>query len=727
MRERPVALQDSILIVDDEQLNLDMLSRRLCRSGFAVEVAGSGQAALAMVRQKSYDLILLDQMMPEMSGSDVLRALRLEYSAEVLPVVMVTAVAESDRISLAIEAGANDYITKPVDYQVALARIRSQLARKHTEDALRHSEERYALAARASREGLWDWDLETGEIYFSPRWKEMLGLAEQLVDGSVEEWFSRILGADREEVLKAIDAHVKGTTDVLRCSYRMLGQDGSVRWMSCHGMVTRDRTGKGVRLAGSQVDVTEEKTRDALTGMPNRLLLLGDLESAMTARAVAADTTVPAGYAVLFLDLDGFKAVNDNLGHDAGDALLIAIARRLERLTSTENMPWKTPCRDVVARMGGDEFAVLLRQGATEGTLRAFASRVQEAMRAPFDLLGHSVHCAFSIGGALGRNLHIVPEELLREADLAMYIAKRSGRGEYAIFEAGMHHEVVQQLDLENDIRLAVERDQFEIVYQPKVNLSNGRTYGVEALLRWKHPTRGLLEPDSFIRIAEKTGAIVGIGKLVRERACRQARAWHEMFPKLPLLDLSVNISPLEFKQSDLVEQVRAMLLATSFPAASLHLEITENSLFEDLAAARKTMYALKALGIRLDIDDFGSGYSSLSYLRELPFDLLKIDRSFTGGLDPNQPSSRLLIESILGMARNLGLEVVVEGIETQQHMHTLQELGCDRGQGYFFSKPIDAACMEAFLASDADPPLPLVTAAIMVEESAPGALPCAL
>ncbi len=708
-------MQNSILIVDDEKLNLDMLSRRLSRSGFAVEVASSGRMALAMVQQKSYDLILLDQMMPEMSGADVLHQLRQQYSPEALPVVMVTAVAESDRIALAMDAGANDYITKPVDYQVALARIRSQLARKHSEEVVRRSEERYALAARASREGLWDWNLQTDEIYFSPRWKEMLGLQNQLVEGRVEEWFGRILGADRQAVLNAIDAHVKGEADALQCSYRMLGQDGAVRWMSCHGMVMKDRTGKAVRLAGSQTDVTEEKTRDALTGMPNRLSILGDLESVMTAQTAAGGNSSRREFALLFLDLDGFKAVNDTLGHDAGDALVIAIARRLERLTGNVDGLSKAPVSAVAARVGGDEFTILLKSGATQESLRTFAESIQETMKVPYDLLGHTIHCAFSIGGAMGTDLHTTPEELLREADVAMYIAKRKGRGQFAIFEPGMHQEAVQQLELEQDIRQAVERNEFEIYYQPKVNLSDGRTYGVEALLRWNHPTRGLLQPDSFIRLAETTGIIVEIGKLVRENACRQVSAWNQLFPARPPLELSLNISALEFKQVDLVEQVEATLLATSFPNSSLHLEITESSLFEDLPAARKTMYALKALGIRLDIDDFGSGYSSLSYLRELPFDLLKIDRSFIGGLDPNQPSSSLMIESILVMARNLGLQVVAEGIETLAHSRILQDLGCLLGQGYFYSKPINAAKMEIFLSSDLNATLPVLTPPVFV------------
>lgn len=692
---------DCILIVDDEQMNLDMLSRRLQRSGFHVEVAMSGAAALDRVRLQSFDLILLDQMMPEMSGSEVLRRLRADFSPAVLPIIMVTAVAESYKIAEALAAGANDYITKPIDFKVALARIHSQLERKHAEDALLLSEERYILAARASQVGLWDWNLVTGQMYLSPQWKQMLGLEQRQIESSVDSWYSRILPQDRIEVMAAVDRHVQGQNDLLQCGYRILHTDGSVRWMSSRGIVTRDQQGNPVRLAGTLHEVTAEKTQDALTGMPNRLLLLAELECAL-ARACQS-TAAAASHALLFLDLDGFKAINDRLGHLAGDELLKGIAERLQLIVGGLEIPGASRAGAVAARMGGDEFAILLREGATRESVEAFAADIQHAMNVPFDLQGHMIHCAFSIGAALACPFHSQPEEMLRDADIAMYTAKRQGRGGIAIFDAKMHEAAAQQLDLEHDIRLAAERNELEVFYQPKVDLSSGVTYGVEALLRWNHPRFGLLQPVSFIQLAEGTGAIVEIGKWVLDNACRQVRVWHDVFSERPPLELSVNLSPREFIQQDLVEGIRRTLVATDFPPSSLHLEITEGVFVGDFAAARFTLNKLKELGVYLDLDDFGTGYSSLQYLRELPFDLLKIDRYFVKSLDPAQPSSSELLQTMLSMTQNLGMEAVAEGVETREHIIKLRELGFSFGQGFYYSRPITSDAMEAFLSREPD------------------------
>lgn len=690
----------SILIVDDEQLNLDMLSRRLRRSGFAVETAGSGQEALDKVGRQVFDMVLLDQMMPELSGADVLRMLRADYSAEMLPIIMVTAVAESDRIAEALENGANDYITKPIDFAVALARIRSQLARKCAEAKLRQSEQRYALAAEASQDGLWDWNLVSAEIYYSQRWKRMLGLHENYADSSPDAWFSRILSADREATKAAIDQHLRGAGDVLQCSYRVRHVNGPVRWMSCRAIATRDERGVAVRLSGSQSDVTEEKTRDALTGLPNRLPLLSQLECALDHGCAQHD---PAhAHALLFLDLDGFKTINDSLGHMAGDHLLRLVAGRLEQAASCSNL------QPLTARMGGDEFAILLQGEVTREAAIGFASFVQLAMNAPFDLEDRTVHCIFSIGVALVNASHARPEDVLRDADIAMYTAKQQGRGEVVAFEPEMHDAAGLELALESEIWMAAERNELAVVYQPKVDLATSLTYGVEALVRWNHPARGLLQPGLFIPIAEKTGAIVGIGKWTLREACRQVRCWHDAFPASPPLELSVNLSPREFKQDKLVEEIGRILAETGFPASSLHLEVTEGVLFGDIAAARTVLFALKKMGIGLEIDDFGSGYCSLRYLRELPFDSLKIDRYFTANMDAEnsgteeeaRPCTGELVETIITMAQHLGLQVIAEGIETEPHRIRLQQLGCQFGQGFYFSRPVAPKAMQELLAS---------------------------
>lgn len=690
----------SILVVDDEQLNLDMLSRRLRRSGFSVEVAASGQEALEKLRWSAIDLILLDQMMPDLSGTDVLRKLRANHSQEALPVIMVTAIAESSKIAEALESGANDYITKPIDYTVALARIRSQLARKRAETELRQSEERYALASQASQEGLWDWNLISDEIYYSPRWKQMLGLPETDGDSSPLAWFSRILSTDREATEAAIQGYLKGTGTLLKCSYRIRHSDGSIRWMTCRGVLTRNSNGSPVRLAGSQSDVTEEKTRDSLTGLPNRLPLLARLECEFERVHAERERgeTATARIAVLFLDLDGFKTINDSFGHLAGDLLLRMVAERIHQaaLDFAAGRLLVTP--PLLSRMGGDEFSILLETEPTPASALELASIVQRAMIEPFKLERASVRCTCSIGVALGEAAQGRPEDVLRDADAAMYSAKLRGRGEVAVFALEMRDSVALQAELETGIMLAAKNNELVVYYQPKVNLQTGAVYGVEALVRWNHPTRGLLQPASFIPLGEKTGAIVDIGRWVLRESCRQVELWHREFPMLKPLELSVNLSPLEFKRDDLTDTIRDILAETGFPPSCLHLEITESVLVEDMEKTRGVLTELKATGIGLEVDDFGSGYSSLRYLAELPFDVLKIDRYFTANLDSNKPSTIGLIEAIISMASHLGLKVIAEGIATAPHNEVLRKLGCRFGQGFYFSKPVPAEQLHSML-----------------------------
>lgn len=680
----------SLLLVDDEELNTDMLSRRLSRSGFRVEVAGSGQAALARIASQQFDLILLDQMMPGMSGRDVLKRIRQDHSPDTLPVIMVTALAESERVAEALEAGANDYVTKPIDYRITLARINAQLARRDAERALRVSEERYALAARASRDAIWDWNLGENTVFFSQRWVEMLGLTPEQISDAPDSWFSRVFPADREALHQCLRAELGSTRDTFDCDYRIQHADGSLRWMSTRAIITRDGQGNAKRLSGSQSDVTQEKTQDPLTGLPNRVALKSRMEHLfLQARSAGEGTSFP--YAVLFLDLDGFKAVNDSLGHLAGDQLLSVVAQRLNAARAAfVAEQGHAPAQMMIARLSGDEFAVLLETEAPEADAAAIALGIRNSMRAPVVLEGRPVHVTFSIGIASGSPLHTTYDELLSDADIAMYAAKTSRRGAVATFTPDMRGAALNRLTLENDLRNAIALKQMRLVYQPKVRLHGGTVYGVEALLRWHHPERGMIAPAEFIAIAEETGLIVEIGRWVLKTACLQILEWHATYPLRPPLELSVNLSPKEFEQERLVQEITDVLHETRFPASSLHLEITENVLFKHFAEARNKLLALRALGIFIDLDDFGSGYSSLRYLRELPFDTLKIDRYFVSSLDQDSTdSSAQLIQTILAMASTLGLKVVAEGVETLPHSDQLKKLGCEFAQGYYFSRPL--------------------------------------
>jgi diguanylate cyclase (GGDEF)-like protein/PAS domain S-box-containing protein len=691
-----------VLVVDDEELNVDMLSRRLIRAEFAVHTAYCGEDALSLISQHSYDVVLLDHMMPNMTGREVLATLRETYSPEVLPIIMVTAVAESDRIAEALICGANDYITKPIDFRVALARIQTQLARKDAEAALRASEERYALAVKASRDGLWDWDLKADQIYFSPRWMEMTGSGLQGRVGNLSFWLSLVFESDREALEKGLRQHLSGEQEWFSCEYRMQLVDNSMRWMTTRAVITRDESGRAIRVSGSQSDVSEEKTRDPLTQLPNRVALNSVLESTFLRYRTPAELFT-SQYALLFLDLDGFKYVNDSLGHLAGDELLRTVARRLESAAEELRLHRQEILRVFTTRVSGDEFAILVESNAPEQDAHYLAQRIQTHMAKPSLLDGAPVTVAFSIGIAAAAAEHSHYEILIAEADTAMYAAKANGRGSVISFTPDLRESAAYQREMEGDLSQALVRNEFFLLYQPKVRLQDGSMCGVEALIRWQHPVRGLISPGTFIPIAEQTGDIVPIGRWVLETACNQILALHREHPLDPPLELSVNLSPREFKEGGLIQGIKDVLQATGFPPQYLHLEITEGVLFEELDRARESLVALKSLGVGLELDDFGSGYSSLRYLQELPFDTLKIDRYFVSSLDANEESSVRMLQTIVMMASNLNLRVVAEGIEHSPHAQRARDLGCDLGQGYHFSRPIQASQLADMLQKEAD------------------------
>lgn len=414
---------------------------------------------------------------------------------------------------------------------------------------------------------------------------------------------------------------------------------------------------------------------DALTGLPNRALLADHLKLAIE-RAKRREDHL---FAVLFLDLDRFKNINDSLGHTIGDQLLVAIARRVEGCLRP---------MDTVARLGGDEFAILLDGLEDFSQVIHVAERVQDELMKPFNLMGHEVYTSASIGIAHSTTGYDQPENILRDADIAMYRAKDNGKARYELFDTVMHTRAVALLKLENDLRRAIERQEFEVYYQPIVSLETDQIAGFEALVRWVHPERGLVSPDEFIPLAEETGLIMEIGHWVLHESCRQMRQWQLSFQR-PLV-LSVNLSGKQFIQPNLIGQVKDILKKTNFDPRLLRLEITESVVMENAEAAAAMLHQLRDLGAHLSIDDFGTGYSSLSYLHRFPVSTLKIDRSFIGRMGEGGENSEI-VRTIMTLASNLGMEVVAEGIETEEQLSQLRALKCEYGQGYLFSRPVDA------------------------------------
>jgi diguanylate cyclase (GGDEF)-like protein/PAS domain S-box-containing protein len=558
--------------------------------------------------------------------------------------------------------------------------------RRKVEQSLRESEERYALAMRGANDGLWDWDLLLNEMYVSSRWKTMLGFGEGEELNYRAEWLARVHPEDVELLQLEIAAHVEGRTPHLEIEYRIWHRDGTCRYMLTRGIAVRDEMGRALRMAGSQTDITNRKRieeqlihgalHDVLTGLPNRALLLDRLTRAMARSQRRANYK----FAVMFLDLDRFKVVNDSLGHGMGDDLLVEMSRILEKCVRPE---------DTVARLGGDEFVLLVEDLQDTSQAEGIAQRIHYHLRAPFLIGKREVFTSVSIGIAFNSPEYKVPEEYIRDADIAMYRAKSMGKSRSEIFNRSIHAHVKNLLDLETDLRYAVERNEIEVWYQPIVDVATSGIVGFEGLARWNSPTRGLVSPGEFIPIAEETGLILPIGLHVLRTACRQLSQWHTALGSTEL-SMSINVSTRQFTQPDLVEQIAETLKASSLRPERLKLEVTESVVIGDLEKAEQILKTIRSLGIKVCLDDFGTGYSSLSYLIRLPIDTLKIDRSFISGIEDKGGRSNV-VETIIKLAKNLEMEVVAEGVETSGQFNQLSALRCDQAQGYLFSKPVPA------------------------------------
>jgi diguanylate cyclase (GGDEF)-like protein/PAS domain S-box-containing protein len=576
--------------------------------------------------------------------------------------------------------------------------------RKQAEETLKESEERYYLAARGANDGLWDWNIKKERVYYSPRWKDMLGYAEEEIAPTIDDWVNRIHPDDREAVLYAISNHLNNNTHHFESEHRVLHHDKSYRWMLVRGMAVRDANGIAYRMAGSQTDITDRKNaqeqllhdafHDLLTGLPNRALFLDRME-----RAIEYSRRHDSfGFTVLFLDLDRFKVINDSLGHAVGDQLLVEISRVLRTCLRTV---------DTVARFGGDEFVVLLDDIQDMRDAIKVVKNIQQVLSKPFRVGNNRVFTSASIGIVLSTGEYTSTEDIMRDADIAMYQAKLLGTANYVVFNTEMRNQAINRLSMENDLRHAVSRGELELEYQPIVTLKEKSLAGFEALARWTHPKKGNIPPEEFIPIAEETGLIIDLGNWVLRQACLQMCKWHEQFPSYQDLFINVNISRKQFAQPEFIQHMHRMLKETSLDPACLNLEITENVLMEDAEAMIEMLNKLRQLGVGLHIDDFGKGYSSLSYLQQFPIDTLKVDYTFINHIGSNGDHLEI-VKTILVLARELGVDTIAEGIETENQLNQLRELDCHYGQGYYLGKPMRPEEVAETLKSRPKPCIPI-------------------
>jgi len=676
--------KEKIFIAEDEKpIALD-IAKSLEGLGYIVAgQADSGEVAIQEVEKLQPDLVLMEiRLKGQLGGIEAAKHIHTNLD---IPVVFISAHADTVTLNTALLAQAYGFLVRPFEALDLKSTITMAIYKHSMERKLRESEERYALAVRAANDGIWDWNLKTNKIYYSTRWKKMLGYKENEIGTDPDDWFNLVHPDDQKLIQTNLVSHLQGLTPHFQCEYRIQHSNGTYLWVLSRGLAVQDTKGTAHRMAGSQSDITARKlaeerlahdaVHDALTGLSNRVLFLDRLQN----RLERTKRNPNELFAVMFIDLDRFKVVNDSLGHAVGDQLLITIANRL-KLCVRPN--------DTISRLGGDEFAILLDVVNDVNDTRLVADRIKGRLKTTTILGAVERSPTASIGIVMFKKNYKAAEELLRDADSAMYHAKARGGNQHQLFDDTMHSSAVELIRLEAELKRAVERNEWLVHYQPIISLASGKPVGAEALVRWLHPQKGIIPPQEFIRVAEDTGLILPIGEFVLRTACVQAKAWREAgYPKFWV---SVNISGRQFHNQYLVDMVTRILSETELPNDGIRLEITESIAIQDMEHTIKIMNKFDELGISTSLDDFGTGYSSLSYLKQFPLKVLKIDQSFIQDLQFNKKNESLIL-AIISMARSLGLEVVAEGVEKEEQLTFLRTNQCGNVQGFLLSHPLSA------------------------------------
>ncbi|NPA71319.1 MAG: EAL domain-containing protein [Gammaproteobacteria bacterium] len=676
-----------ILIVEDDVVTRLTLAKVLAKSGYRTVEAENGQIGVSLYMSHKPAMILMDAVMPTMDGYEAIKAIRSYEQSRAIPILMLTALDNIAAIDQAFDAGATDFITKPINWGLLNQRVKYALRTAEIEEQLRGSQAQLQYAQKLAKLGYWEWDATSNEVSGSESAFSQFCIPKQ-PGISLEQFLSNVLPKDLPLINQAISEANQGQAHI-EISFRILNPEGHLKHIECLGEVSFTKSGAVDKITGSAQDITRlhkaeslihyQSQHDTLTDLPNRKSFSSKVKEFIQQQP---SKTLCA---VVIFDIDRFKLINSNLGQDLGDNLLLSLAQRLSRVIREA---------DYAARLGSDEFAILIQNLHDAHELNLLLGRLSHDLNAPFVLNNQELFVSYSMGVSVSPEDATTAEELLTHANIARSTAKSQGGNQFVLYHANMNSEVQNLLTLENDLRRALNRGEIEVFYQPQVDTETLQPTGAEALVRWRHPQQGIISPVVFIPLAESTGLIIQIGKYVLECAVKEAEKWHQQGHTQ--MRIGVNLSGRQFTQSNLMEDVQQIISQSSLPAKFIDLEITESLAMSDAETNISILNGLKALGVALSIDDFGTGYSSLSYLHSFPIDTIKIDRSFILNLKTKE--GRAIAKTILAMADSLNLEVVAEGIELDEQVAFFQGTNCDIFQGFKFGKPMPAVEFTAWL-----------------------------
>ena len=678
-----------LLVVDDDIVIRTMLMKALQKQGFDTIEAANGVAGIELFKQYNPDLVLLDVLMPIMNGFEACQEMREIDPDRTVPIIMLTGLDDVASVDKSYDAGATDFISKPINWNLFTQRVRYVLKSREMDFELRKNRHRVSHALKDAQLGYWDWDLQTEQFSFPAGVLEMLGI-ERSQGLSLNDFINYVPEDDRDRVLHAFeDAKNRGTRFILE--HRLQGSDKKERtvYQQCDVMMGDDK--KPRYVLGTIQDITALKRaedmilhqayHDLLTDLPNQTLFKERLTHAIKVAEHASHQV-----AVVLMDIDRFQLINNSLGHDIGNELLVAFAGFLSGFVKEG---------DTIARISGNEFGILLESVRSIEEITQTLSHLKQTLKDNvFDLGSQKVVVSLSLGISLYPDDETDAGELIQCADAAMRKAKGLGGDQEHFYTSDMNRRVDDRLRMETDLRSALENDEFELCYQPQVDVKTRKIIASEALVRWRHKEHGLVSPIRFIPLAEETGLIQPLGFYVLKQAIQQTKAWIE---KGYNLSVGINLSARQFMQPDLVDQVRQLIQQYEIKPENIDLEITETIAMQDAENSIKKMHYLKELGVKLSMDDFGTGYSSLSYLHQFPLDVLKIDRSFVKDIMGNSQDGAIA-KAVIAMAHSMNLKVIAEGVETEEQYKFLADHGCEVIQGYLISQPVTASEFEKLL-----------------------------